>query len=80
MDLLDRNRLICLELESAHGHRLVGAKLVLVIGTGNIGGNSTVHFLGAEVMLYYVKGLLVNFHVLVRLEILNFIQTIAFLY
>lgn len=61
-----------LEVKAAHGYALVGGKLELL---GLLRGrNSRVLVLATKVVLDYVKCLLVDVHVFVRLQELNLVQ------
>lgn len=62
-----------LEVKAAHGYALVGGKLELL---GLLRGrNSCVFILAAKIVLDDVKRLLVDIHVLMRLQELNLVQT-----
>lgn len=62
-----------LEVKAAHGYALIRGKLELL---GLLRGrNSCVFILAAKVVLDDVKRLLVDIHVLVRLQELNLVQT-----
>lgn len=62
-----------LEVKAAHGYALVGGKLELLRLLR--GRNSRILVLATKVVLDYVKRLLVDVHVFVRLQELNLVQT-----
>lgn len=64
-----------LELEPTHRYRLVGTEMILLLFRIDSWRHVRVFFLCPEEVFDYVKGLLVNFNVLMRLQELDFVQT-----